>query len=158
MADKMVRVSRYRDGDYVVNYDMNGRIITYKWTGCKGNKIDTKLIPDYVVDWLVMSTTAISNGSLVIEKDEASKEIIENINYEETVKNVVHTRKEIEEILTGNYNKMKSELSKIYNKAEKDFVISIAKELNIDSIGKRRFLAEWIGIDVDMLFIDEEIE
>ena len=156
MAEKMINVSRYRDGEYTVNYMMNGRPVTYKWAGSQGNKIDTKPIPEYVVDWLIMSTTAIKNGSLVIEKDETSKEIIKNIGYEEDIKDVVHTREEIEAILKGNINKMKSELKKITNETEKDFVINIAQEIKIDSVGKREFLAEWMGIDVNMLFYNEE--
>ena len=156
MAEKMINVSRYRDGEYTVNYMMNGRPVTYKWAGSQGSKIDTKPIPEYVVDWLIMSTTAIKNGSLVIEKDETSKEIIKNIGYEEDIKDVVHTREEIEAILKGNINKMKSELKKITNETEKDFVINIAQEIKIDSVGKREFLAEWMGIDVNMLFYNEE--
>lgn len=156
MAEKMINVSRYRDGEYTINYMMNGRPVTYKWAGSQGNKIDTKPIPEYVIDWLIMSTTAIKNGSLVIEKDEASKEIIKNIGYEEEVKDVVHTREEVETILKGNINKMKSELNKITNQTEKDFVINIAQEMKIDSVGKREFLAEWMEISVEMLFANEE--
>ena len=156
MSEKMINVSRYRDSEYTINYDMNGRLLTYRWAGSQGNKIDTKPVPDHVVDWLVMSTSAISNGSLVIEKDELSKEIIENIGYEDEIKNVVHTREEVEKILGGAINKMKSELKKITNQTEKDFVINVAQDMKIDSVGKRDFLAEWMGLDVNMLFHNEE--
>ena len=156
MSEKMINVSRYRSGEYTVNYNMGGRFVTYKWAGSQDGKIDTKPIPEYVVDWLVMSTTAISGGSLVIEKDDSSKEIRESINYEEEVKNVVHTREEISKILTGNFNKMKSELNKIDNADEKSFVITVAQDLDIDSVAKREFLSEWIGISMEMLFANEE--
>lgn len=155
MAEKMIKVSRYRDGEYTVNYMMNGRPVAYKWAGSKGNKIDTKDIPEYVVDWLIMSTTAIKNGSLVIEKDEASKEI-KNISYEDDIADVVHTREEIEAILKSAITKMKAELNKITNETEKDFIVNVAQEMKIDSVGKREFLAEWMGISVEMLFAEEE--
>ena len=156
MAEKMIKVSRYRDGEYTVNYNMNGRLVSYKWAGSQGNKVDTKEIPDYVIDWLIMSTTAIKNGSLVIEKDEASKEIIKNIGYENDTKDVIHTREEIETILKSAITKMKAELNKITNQTEKDFIINVAQEMKIDSVGKREFLAEWMGISVEMLFAEEE--
>lgn len=156
MSEKTIKVSRYRDGDYSVNYNMSGRLVSYKWAGSQGNKIDTKEIPEYVVDWLIMSTTAIKNGSLVIEKDEASKEIIKNIGYENDTKDVVHTREEIETILKSAITKMKAELNKITNQTEKDFIINVAQEIKIDSVGKREFLAEWMGISAEMLFAEEE--
>jgi len=78
VSEKMIKVSRYRNGEYTVNYDMNGRITTYKWAGSKPNKVDTKDIPDYVVDWLMMNTTTLSSGSLVIEESPDTKDIIEN--------------------------------------------------------------------------------
>ena len=156
MSEKTIKISRYRSGEYTVNYDMSGRLITYKWAGSQNGKIDTKSIPEHVVDWLIMSTSAISGGNLVIEKNEDSKEIIESINYDEEIKNVVHTREEISKLLSGNFNKMKSELNKIENATEKDFIITVAQELKIDSVAKREFLAEWIGIDSEMLFSNEE--
>lgn len=156
MSEKMINVSRYRSGEYTVNYDMNGRLVTYRWAGSQDGKIDTKPIPEHVVDWLIMSTSAITAGKLVIEKDDNSKEIIESINYEDETKNITHTREEISKILTGNFNKMKSELNKIDNVSEKDFVITVAQELKIDSVAKREFLAEWMGISVEMLFSDDE--
>ncbi len=156
MADKMIKLSRRRAGEYTVNYDMNGRIVVYRWAGSVGNRIDTKAVPDYVVDWLIMNTTAISNGNLVIEKDEDSKEIIDNIAYEDSFGDSTHTREEIEKLLKGNTNTMKARLNKIDNPLEKDFIATVAQEMKIDSVGKRSFLAEWMGISVDMLFDEED--
>ena len=57
----------------------------------------------------------------------------------------------------GGYLKgVKSELKKITNQTEKDFVINVAQDMKIDSVGKRDFLAEWMGLDVNMLFHNEE--
>lgn len=154
MAEKTIKVSRYRGGDYTVNYDNNGRLMKYIWSGSKGNKIDTKLLPEYVVDWLIVSTSAIKNGSLVIEDDENSKEITDNINYKEEIKNSIHTRAEIEKILKGNTNTMKSRLDKITNETEKNFVVDVAQDMKIDSMAKREFLAEWADVNINMLFED----
>lgn len=156
MSEKMIKVSRYRIGDYTVNYNENGRLLTYRWAGSQPNRVDTKKIPEYVVNWLMMNTNALTNGNLVIEEDKESKEIIENIDNDDKYKDNIHTREEIEELLTGNFTKAKKEeLNKITNQAEKDFVINVAQELKIDSVSKREFLADWVGIDVNMLFQDE---
>ena len=42
-------------------------------------------------------------------------------------------------------------------RAEKDFIVNIAQEAKIDSVSKREFLAEWTGLNVEMLF-DGELE
>lgn len=156
MSEKFIKVARYRAGDYTVNYDMNGRLLTYKWAGSKDNKVDIKEIPDYVVDWLMMSTTALKSGSLVIVPTEETKDLIDNIDNEDDFKNNIHTREEIVKILEGNFNKMKSELNKITEKSEKQFITDIAQEIKIDSASKREFLAKWIGVEVEMLFASDE--
>lgn len=158
MSEKFIKVARYRAGDYTVNYDMNGRLLTYKWAGSKDNKVDIKEIPDYVVDWLMMSTTALKSGSLVIVPTEETKDLIENIDNEDEFKNNIHTREEVIKMLEGNFNKMKSELNKITEKSEKQFITDIAQEIKIDSASKREFLAKWIGVEVEMLFASDDEE
>ena len=157
MAEKMIKVSRYRTGNYAVNYNQNGRTVTYKWAGSKHGRVDTQLVPEYIVNWLLMNANTFANGSLVIEEDENSKEIVDSIDKDEEIKNNVHTREEVEKLLSGNFTKTKQdELNKITNKAEKDFVINVAKEMKLDSVAKRKFLVEWAGINSEMVFEDEE--
>ncbi len=154
MDEKMIKVSRYRTGEYIINYDTNGRIMPYRWAGCRGKKIDTKSIPQHVVDWLMMNTTVFPDGDLVIQKNEETTELIKNIDDVRSYNANTHTRDEIIEILNSNANSMKSKLNKVTKKEEKDFVIDIAKEIKLDSNVKRKFLAEWIGIDPELLFED----
>lgn len=152
-----IKLARYRAGDYVVNYDNNGRLETFRWAGSKGDKIDIKSVPQHVVDYLNMNSVALSKGKLVIvSDDENSKNIKENISTDGNLENNINTRQEIEAILKGNFPKMKSTLNKITEQSEKDFIIEVAQELKIDSVGKRKFLSEWIGITVEMLFSDDE--
>lgn len=152
-------LARYRAGEFGVNYNNGGKLESFKWSGAKGKQIDKKPIPKYIVDWLLMDTTTISDGHLVIVSDDKeSKQIKENIGEDADLDNNTHTHEEIESILTGNFPKMKSALNKITKQAEKDFVIEVAQEIKIDSVGKRNFLAEWVGIDAEILFADVDSE
>ena len=44
----------------------------------------------------------------------------------------------------------------VFTEPEKEFIISVAQDLKIDSVAKREFLSDWIGIKSDMLFVDVE--
>lgn len=152
----MIKVARYRNTPYIVNFTSNGGMKTYQWVGSKNNKIDVKSVPEELVDYLLMNSVCFKDGELVIiEEDEKSKEIIDNIDDKEEYKNNTNSREEIEKLLTGNFNKMKSRLDKITNIQEKNFIVDVAKEINIDSSAKQKWLAEWIGAPVDIVF-DEE--
>lgn len=155
---KMIKVARYRQFPYIVNFPFgDGTYKTYQWSGSKGNKVDIKLIPEEVVNWLLMESVCFKQGELVIVEDsKEAKEIIENIDDVEEYKNNTQSREEIIEILKGNFNKMKAELKKITNPDQKKFVVDIAKEIKLDSHSKLKFIAEWFGVEKDLLFDDEE--
>lgn len=148
-----IKIARYRTTPYIVNFTTNGGIKTYSWTGSKGSKIDTKPVPEEVVDWLVMNSVCFRDGELaIIEESEQAKEIVSNIDDIEEYKNNTHSKDQAVKILEGNINKMKSELKKITNKDEKKFFVDVAKEINLDSSAKQTFLAEWYGVKKDILF------
>ena len=149
MEEKMIKVARYRKLPYKVNYINNGMKVPYVWSGSKGNFVDVKEIPERVVNYLLMSTSCFKKGDLRIIED---KELESNIDDKEQYENNTHTRDDIEKLLNGNFMKMKSELNKITVKEEKQFVVDIAKELNIDSSAKREFIADWMGVAQDILF------
>ena len=153
MDEKLIKVARNRNYPFKVNYYMsNGNIKTFEWAGSKGNKVDIKPIPEEVVQHLIMNTIAFTDGELyIIEDTETAKEIVTNID--EQYKLNAHTKEEIIKLLEGNINKMKSELGKVTVKEEKMFVIDVAKEIKLDSASKRDWLAEWIGIKTEMLFM-----
>lgn len=154
MEENKIKLARYRHTDYTVNYENKH----YQWSGCKGKNIDIKPIPEEVVDYLQMNTLCFSKGELVIVKeDELSEAKIENIEDKEIYEANTHTREEIVSILEGNINKMKSELNKITNKNEKEFVLAVAKEIKLDSSTKRQFIADWLEtkMDTDLLFTQE---
>lgn len=141
MENKIV-LGRYRSTNYTVNYENK----KYEWAGCKGNLIDKKPITEEVFNFLQMNSSCFTDGELVIiPQKEEDKELIENIVEKESYLANTHTREEIVKILEGNTNKMKTELEKITNKEEKQFVINVAKDINLDSSAKRKFLVEWLG-------------
>lgn len=150
-----VKIARLRNFPYTVNYTQsaNGGLKTYQWIGSKGNKYDIKEIPKEVVDWLMIASNCFKDGELkIIEDTEIAKEAVSNITEKEEYQNNTHTREEIIKILQGSLSKMKSELEKITVQAEKQYVLDVAKEIKLDVASKQKFIAEWIGAPVDILF------
>jgi hypothetical protein len=152
--NETVKLARYRSGEYTVNYD--GK--RYYWVGSKNGIKNIVPVPKEVYDWLLIGTRAIATGELVPVEDEAKEQLSYTENVEEVMKNV-HTEEEIEKILTGNYKAMEKQLKEITNKDEKDFVLQVAKKINIDSASKRQFIVEWVGIkdfSTDEVFLPDE--
>lgn len=105
-----------------------------------------------------MSTTCLSKGSLVVVEDKDKEELNYTTDLEQLTNNV-HTREEIEKILTGNYKAMEKKLNEITSVDEKKFVLEVAKELKIDSSTKRAFIVKWAGIEglsTDEIFSSED--
>lgn len=153
--EKMIKVARYRNAPYIFNFVTNGGTKRYEWSGSKGNRIDVKQLPVEAVDWLMMNSTCFKHGELVIlEEDDKSKEIVENLGDElEEYKKNTNTREEIEKHLRGNFMKMKKWLAEITIESEKKFIIEIAKELKDELTGgKLKHISEWVGIPQDVLF------
>ncbi|BAO04899.1 uncharacterized protein yonA [Clostridium botulinum B str. Osaka05] len=153
MEENKIKVARYKNLSYGVYYEDQGIRKPYIWSGSKGKLIDTKEIPETVVNWLIQNSNAFDDAELVIIEDtEQAKEIVGNIENIEEIKENIYTRKQVEEILAGNFMKMKSDLEKVTLKTEKDFICRIAKEIGIDSVGKQKFLAEWAGKKREVIF------
>jgi hypothetical protein len=149
-----VKLGRYRNTSYFVRCDINGFERQYTWSGAKGNRIDIKDIPREVVDYLTMNSLCFDKGELVfVEEDDKVKEIKNGIADKESYDNNTHTKEQIEKILSGNFMKMKKELSDITVDSEKQFILGVAQEMQDDlAKGKIDFLAEWMGIDSSVLF------
>lgn len=153
MNENTVKVARYRNTPYIVNYRTHGGIKTYQWAGSKGNKVDIKNIPEEVINHLLMNSACFREGDLkIIEDSDAAKEVVSNIDDVEEYLNNTHSREEALKILEGNFNKMKSQLNKIKNKSEKKFFVDVAKEIGLDSNSKLKFISEWYGVKQDILF------
>ncbi|MNK45794.1 hypothetical protein D3C87_645650 [compost metagenome] len=151
--DNTIKIARYRNCPYTVNFTVNGGLKTYQWAGSKGDKADIKQIPVEVADWLIMTSKCFKDGELkILEDSETAKEIVSNIDDIDSYNNNSHTREDIVKILQGNFNKMKSELEKITVQSEKQYVLDVAKETKLDVASKQKFIADWIGTPVDVLF------
>lgn len=159
MEEKIV-LGRYKNSDFVVNYDRK-KIV---WQGAKGKVISKKEISLELFDYLQASTTTFKDGELVIipknnskEEKERIEEVIEFLPDVDDYKSNVHTKEEVEKLLNGNINVMKKELKKVTSVSEKRFIMGVAKELNIDSSAKRKFLIEWSGssVSTDDYFSEE---
>lgn len=153
MADKMINVVRLRNSPYVVNYRIDGNIKRYVWSGSRNNKQDIRQLPESLVNHLLMSSRCFTDGELkILEDTSEAKEIVENIDNKEAYVNNTNSREDIIKLLNSNINYMKGRLNKITVLTEKNFVIDVAKEINLDSATKRAWLAEWLGVPVDVLF------
>ena len=154
--NKTVLVGRLRPTSFIVNYNgYDGNRKKYVFAGSKGNIIDKKQLPQYVVDDLLMTGVTFSDGELVV-LDEKSKETksktVEGIDDVEKYENNSNSTQDIEKILGKSLAEMKKALSKIDVLSEKQFVIKVAKDTNLDSKGKLNFLAEWMGVKEELLF------
>jgi hypothetical protein len=149
-----IKLARYRNTNYFVRCPLAGGEKQYTWTGAKGKKVDIKEIPQDVFDYLTMNSVCFDNGELVIVEDnEESKQAKEHISDQDSYTRNIHTKKEIEDILTGNFPKMKKTLNEISVDSEKQFVLSVAQEMSADlAKGKIDFLAEWMNLSADVLF------
>jgi hypothetical protein len=153
MAEK-IKLARYRNTPYIVNFVTNGGTQRYHWAGSKGKKIDQKPVPKEVVDWLTMNSICFKKGELVIVEDnEETKEIKENIDEPEVYKKNTQSREDIEKLLKGNFPKMKKALKEITVDSQKKFVVEVARDMKSELPGgKIDFIAEWMDIEKDILF------
>lgn len=141
--EKTYRIVRNRAGNFKVNCPLNGK--SYGFLGSKKNFRDVKPIDEETYLWLLNSTSTFSDSELALE-DEEDKEELKNQLYDEEndrIEKNTHTRKEVEELLTGNTNRMKKQLGEIEILEEKAFVMSVAQDIKLDSLAKTNFLAEW---------------
>lgn len=149
-----VILARHRNTEYTVRCEINGNEKKYTWKGSKGNKVDRKKVPQEVVDWLNMSTVCFNKGNLVIEgDDDNSNQLKDEIADRNSYDNNTHSREDVEKILKGNYKAMEKELKNITVDDEKRFVLDIALEMQDELTGgKQTQIAEWAGLDKDILF------
>lgn len=140
-----VILARYKNTDYTVNYE-NKR---YVWYGSKGNIISKKEVPIDVYEWLTMHTYTFQNGELVLDgTNENLEELKENIyEIDEYNANAI-SKEDIIKLLNGNFKKMEAEFKKIEIDSTKRFVLAVAREINLESSAKQRFIKEWLGTEL----------
>lgn len=152
-SKETVIVARYRPTDYIVNYTGNdGNKKRYVWSGSKKDRVDKKPIPKYIIDDLTMTSNCFNDGELVIIDEKDKKSITEGIDDVEKYENNTNSKEDIVKTLNKSITQMKKDLKKITVNSEKQFVIQVAKEIELDSKGKLKFLAEWIGVKEELLF------
>ena len=152
-----IKVGRYRNIGYIVNYPMNnGMLKRYEWSGVKGDKVDIKSLPEEVVQYLLMNSVCFRDGDLkIIEDSPESKEAIENIDEIDEYNANTHSKEDAIKIINGNYKKLESELKKM-NSSERRFFADTAKEIKLDSATKQKIIADSLNIPVDILFEEDE--
>lgn len=151
---ELVKLERVRKGDFVVNFNNGLNTKTFTWTGSRNGKNMALNVPTEVFEWLAHSTSTISTGELrLVETQPNVEKIKSNIPDLEEYENNAHSREDIVKLIKGNINKMKSELNKVTSQAEKQFIKSIADELNNEGEGlpkgKNDFINEWIRLKSD---------
>ena len=150
-----VILARYKQSDITVSYE-NKR---YVWAGSKGDIVSKKAIPVEAYEWLASQTSTLKDGELVLDKsNENIEELKENIYEIEEYEVNSLSKEEIKKLLEGNIKKMKAELEKIEVETTKSFIMSVAREIKLESSAKQKFLKEWLGTEltIEELFPVEE--
>lgn len=148
MAD--VKLGRYRVIPYTVRW--SGRVMPFEWAGMKGDKVDIKLVPEELVQYLEMNTSCFRDGELkIVEDTDEAKELVENLpDKEEYIANTI-SKEDCITLLNGNYKKLESKL-KSMNRDAISNMVEIAKEIKMDSATKQKILADALGVPVDIAF------
>lgn len=165
MKEKQVVLIRKQSTPFKVNYPIDGRIKPYVWNGTKGNILNKKAVPFEVYEWLAQYTTTFQEGCLIIEDagDEEIKEVKENIENADLAEKAVLTEGEVKKILNnGNHLVLKSKLDNLIKDLPEEivnnlkrYIVSIAREVGIDSSAKRKVLCNWANLNQensDLLF------
>lgn len=158
MEDKMIKIENPRSVEYQHRYIFpNGRDeFTYTWKASTEKTAIVVTVPEYVYVDIRDNTTAFRKGKLKIAKVEEDEQVKEEIEYlTEDVK--VYTVKEITELLNGNINKLKKELTKDTDKSIIQDFARVAKDIKLDSRAKLAYLSELMGVeDLEYVFPQEE--
>ena len=152
MEDK-IYLERHKNSDYIVRYTDNGRNERYTWKGAKGNKFSKVGVPDYVYNYLAMSTTCFKNGELIISevKDKDKKEELESVLFDqETVKANSFTKEEVISILKSTVQNMKKNFDGGTSQTTKDFIIEVAKEIGLSNTNKLKYLKDLVGSEMSI--------
>lgn len=157
MEDKMIKIENPRSIEYQHRYIFpNGRDeFTYTWKASTQKTSFVVDVPEYVYVDIRDNTTAFRKGKLKVAEAEQDTQIKEEIEYlTDDVK--VYTVKEITDLLNGNINKLKKELTKDTDKSIIQDFARVAKDIKLDSRAKLAYLAELMGVeDLEYVFPQE---
>lgn len=158
MEDKMIKIENPRNVEYQHRYIFpNGRDeFTYTWKPSTQKSSFVVDIPEYVYVDIRDNTTAFRRGKLKVSNSEVDEQVKEEIEYlTEDVK--VYTVKEITDLLNGNINKLKKELTKDTPKSAIQDFARVAKDIKLDSRTKLAYISELMGVeDLEYVFPQEE--
>lgn len=157
MEDKMIKIENPRSIEYQHRYIFpNGRDeFTYTWKASTQKTSFVVDVPEYVYVDIRDNTTAFRKGKLKVAEVEEDVQIKEEIEYlTEDIK--IYTVKEITDLLNGNINKLKKELTKDTEKSIVQDFARVAKDIKLDSRTKLAYLAELMGVeDLEYVFPQE---
>ena len=153
----MIKLENPRNVEYQHRYIFpNGRDeFTYTWRASSEKTPFVVPVPEYVYVDIRDNTTAFRKGKLIVskvEEDEQVKEEVESLT--DDIK--VYTVKEITELLNGNINKLKKELTKDTPKSIVEDFARVAKDIKLDSRAKLTYLSGLMGVeDLEYVFPEE---
>lgn len=157
--NKDVILERRRATDYLVNFNTGfGKPVPYLFAGAKHGRPSKRPVPFEVYDWLVLYTDALKNGELILAEDNGEdtiKDLVTGITDEELkeISDNSHSYEEIQAILEGNINTMKSKLKKITQLEEKRFVVKVMNDIKAkDGFNdkKEAFIKEWAAVEFEV--------
>ncbi len=154
----MVKLERLLDTPYEYDYILpNGTRRRYKWNGAKVGMHSIVEVEDEVFEDMKYNSVALKNKKLVVVIDDNNEdslnkqEEVEDIMTDEDKEKKVYSVEEVKELLEGNFQKLKSVLTK-ESKDTIDYFIRVAKEIKLDSSAKLKILADLSNVPIDILF------
>lgn len=154
MEEKMIKLMRPKNTKYAVDYPLpNGTRLHYEWRPATVHQENVVEVPQQVFEYLKYNTSVFQLGKLVVVEEEVKEEMEYMM---EDAKKVL-TTKQVKAILESPLKKFKEEVAKY--KDDKDtvaYLVSVAKEIKLDSSAKQKVLADAMKLPVDILFATED--
>jgi len=152
MEEKMVLLENRKSRPYTIGHE-SLRGGKFQFPPAKNGKPYQKEMSEEIIDFLRRGS-CFEKGNLYIVDKEYRDEVIT----EQELLNS-HTRDEVLAMLEGTLANLKEAVKGISSDNEKSFIFEVAKEIKLDSKGKRKFLLKWLGLEEtneDLFFGDDE--
>lgn len=140
----MVKLQRIKHPRYEIRYQKyDGSIerVVFPEYNPKSKDERIREVSDECYYWLE-SGRCFYNGSLVVVDTEEQRDKVEEVKEKEGYIENTHTLKDIEKLLKGSDKKLREELSKVTDFMEKQTIVSMCKELKLDSYKKQQAIVE----------------
>lgn len=140
----MVKLQRLKPQKYEIRYEKYDGVVervVFPAYNSKSKEDRIREVSDECYYWL-LDGRCFSNGSLIVVPTEDQAEKVEEVREIEGYVENTHSIKDVEKLLKSSDKKLREELSKVTDLLEKQSIISMCKELKLDSYKKQQAIVE----------------